>query len=257
MNSRKVKEVELEMLQLSMQLRKDLTLPASDALNTEKVLQSKHILAVLKPLEDTFSGMAVMASDAKGNPIRCMLVNTAQSLGKQRFTICHELYHLLYQCGFSYSVNNAGTFNEADLEEYKADVFASFLLLPKESMESMLPTQVLLQKRRISLADILAVEQNYQCSRIVVLRRLKSMGIISGLEFDVFSRNVTRSAMEFGYNTQLYKPTGKIEVIGDYNLKARKLYSEGRISMSRYMELIREMGIYNNEEENDTEGDIA
>lgn len=186
--------------------------------------------------------MAVKADDKTGISHRFMLVNTAQSLGKERFTACHELYHLLFQDPFEYSANNAGIFDSSRQEEYNADVFAANLLLPEPGINQLISFKEK-EKDSISLDTILALEQNFLCSRTTLLRMLKTMKLISSEVYNKYSIDVKRRASEYGYDLMLYKPSNKSFIIGDYNLKARALLCSGKISHARYQELLDDMGL--------------
>ena len=96
---------------------------------------------------------------------------------------------------------------------------------------------------KITLATLLKVEQNFLCSRAALLTRLKELKWITKKTFDLYKNNVVNSAIEYGYNTQLYYPTYQTELVGDYNLKARELYDMGRISQAKYYSLLMDMEI--------------
>jgi len=95
------------------------------------------------------------------------------------------------------------------------------------------------QVDKITLATLLKVEQNFLCSRAALLTRLKDLKWITKKTFDLYQKNVVASAIEYGYNTQLYQT----ELVGDYNLKARELYDKGRISQAKYYSLLMDMEI--------------
>ena len=99
------------------------------------------------------------------------------------------------------------------------------------------------QVDKITLATLLKVEQNFLCSRAALLTRLKELKWITKKTFDLYKNNVVNSAIEYGYNTQLYYPTYQTELVGDYNLKARELYDMGRISQAKYYSLLMDMEI--------------
>ncbi len=170
-----------------------------------------------------------------------MLINTNDIYCKQRFTACHEFYHLLYQKNFSKSVDDTN-YSSTDREERNANIFASFLLLPEAGLQMLAPVDEQ-RKDRISLATILKLEQHFRCSRATLLLRLKEIGWISEDYMSKYSENVKRSAAEYGYNTSLYEPTRNTEVCGDYNIKARSLFDKGLISRSKYVALINDMGL--------------
>lgn len=181
--------------------------------------------------------------DKANNVKRFILINTNSIYCRQRFTACHELYHLLFQEKFtvSYDVEDVNN-QDKDNEEHFADYFARCLLLPKDGIWQLIPESEY-KTDAISLATILKIEQNYRCSRSCLLLRLKEMGVISETVLESFSQNVVRGAAEYGYPTDLYFPTGSKELIGDYNVKARQLYDQGLISQAKYFSLLKDMGI--------------
>jgi len=63
-----------------------------DPIGLKSLLIKLNIITLFKPLSEKFSGMAVKVEDT------CfMFVNSSHSIGRQNFTICHELYHLFIQ----------------------------------------------------------------------------------------------------------------------------------------------------------------
>jgi Zn-dependent peptidase ImmA (M78 family) len=169
-----------------------------------------------------------------------MLINTNDIYCKQRFTACHEFYHLLYQQNFSKSVDDSEYSRTKEREERNANIFASFLLLPEAGLKMLAPVEEQ-RKDRITLGTILKLEQHFRCSRATLLYRLKDLGWISEELISSYIENVKRSAAEYGYNTSLYESTGNTEVCGDYNVKARNLFDKGLISRSKYVSLIDDM----------------
>ncbi|MCC6289716.1 MAG: ImmA/IrrE family metallo-endopeptidase, partial [Chitinophagaceae bacterium] len=122
-------------------------LNGNDPIRLKSLLQKINVISVFAPLSESFSGMAIKA--AVNNQVsRFVLINSRQSLGKQHFTICHELYHLHIQPEFSSQVCITGRFDKrADKNEYNADVFASYLLLPTEGLLEFLPGEEIRQKK--------------------------------------------------------------------------------------------------------------
>ncbi len=228
---------------LANRLREEMNLRSKDPVSIHQILREKNILAWFKELDPNFSGMAIRTGQKDGSSTKYfMLINTAQSYAKQRFTACHEIYHLLYQENFISSQNNAGLFDEKKTEEYNADCFASYLLLPEFGLKELVPIGEQ-KKDQISIGTLLRVEQNFRCSRKALLVRLKELSWISQSKFELYSKGVKKSAIEYGYSTSLYSPTNKTELVGDYNLKARQLYDSGRISQAKYFSLLLDMGM--------------
>lgn len=221
---------------------KELQISLFEPVSIHKALRTTGILCSFRPLDDDISGMAIkIQHDGNQQAHRFMLINTNDRYCKQRFTACHEFYHLLYQKNFSKSVDDTN-YSSKEREERYANIFASFLLLPKAGLQMLAPVEEQ-RKDRISLGTILKLEQHFRCSRTTLLLRLKEMGWISENHVCEYNENVTRSAVEYGYNTSLYEPTRIIEIYGDYNIKARSLFDRGLISRSKYVSLINDMGL--------------
>lgn len=240
MSLRKTDYIRLE--NLANQLRQNLGIRSIDAISVHQMIRDKKVIASFQPMSENLEGMGVRIERGDGSRKLFMLVNTNSSYGRQRFTACHEMYHLLCQDKFSVSLDIRGQ-EHTEHEEECANFFARCLLLPKEGLERLTPPEEVVKKDSISIATILRLEHNFRCSRTCLLLRLKSLGWISGLTYDKYKNDVIRSATEYGYDTSLYLPTSKKELIGDYNLKARELYDKGLISQARYFGLLRDMGI--------------
>ncbi len=232
-----VNELILEKQALS--FRNEYGLSSTDPIRLKSLLQKANVITAFAPLSENFSGMALKANAAD----RFMLVNNTQSLGKQHFTICHELYHLFIQENFTAQVCNTGLFEKASskIEQY-ADIFASFLLLPKEGIIENIPNEEL-EKKNISLKTILFIENFFSCSRRALLYRLKKLGIINSEQYTTFTINIKRGALENGYQTELYEAGNANQHIGDYGTIARGLYEKEKISQSHYYTLLRDLGI--------------
>lgn len=73
----------------AIEFRQENGLSATEPVLLKSILLSNNVLVLFKPLSSNFSGMAI-----KSGENRFILVNSSHSLGKQHFTIAHELYHL-------------------------------------------------------------------------------------------------------------------------------------------------------------------
>ena len=124
-------------------------LSETDPIRFKSLLSKLNVITVFRDLSAEFSGMALKVEEN-----RFILINSAHSLGKQHFTICHELYHLYVQENFSSMVCSVGQFNSALGEEFNADRFASILLMPESAIKELIPDQEL-SKDKIQLHTVL------------------------------------------------------------------------------------------------------
>lgn len=240
MNLRKSDKMQLELLALK--FRQEQGVKFDEPVSIHQMLRNKNVVASFQPLSEGFEGMAIKIPNKEKEARLFMLVNTSSVYSRQRFTACHELYHLLYQENFCVSYDTDNDNGKKSIEEQSADYFARCLLLPRDGVLSLIPEQ---ERRRdaISLATILKIEQNFRCSRACLLYKLKEMDFISDAVYGALQHDVIRGAAEYGYPTSLYKPTYSKELLGDYNVKARQLYDLGKISQAKYFGLLYDMGI--------------
>lgn len=210
-----------------------------NAVDFEKLLRSLDVLAYFRPINGDFSGIALKTQNSN-----FMMINTRFSLGRQHFTIGHELYHLFIQEGFTFQKCNAGQFNKKDREEYNADIFSSYFLMPEAGIIKLIPEEELAWGGEISLATIIKLEQYFGVSRTALLIRLDKLGLLRG-DYSHFRVNIKKSAVEHGYSTKLYDTTEteKEKVIGNYGSKAKELFDKDKISESHYHSLMNDIAI--------------
>ena len=172
-----------------------------------------------------------------------MLINSDHPIGKQHFTVCHEFYHLYFQKDFKAAVSCTGLFDKkGNIEEYNADIFASYLLLPEMGVWEMIPENER-NKNKINISTVLAIEQFYGCSHTALLFRLMNMELIDKTHKDELSIGIMATARKFGYNTSLYEKDNEGEVIGDYGMLAYKAWESGILSESAYYGLLKDLGV--------------
>lgn len=223
----------------AIEFRKRAGLSETDPIRFRSLLNKLNVITVFRDLSADFSGMAI-----KLNEDRFILVNSSHSLGKQHFTICHELYHLYVQENFSSMICHTGRFDKSNREEFNADRFASHLLLPESAIKELIPDKEL-SKDKIQLSTILKLEHYFSCSRAALLYKLKTLGLISSKSYDEFAVDVKRNAIKYGYSVDLYEKANNGLSIGDYGELARKLYDRELISESHYISLLYDLGMNN------------
>jgi Zn-dependent peptidase ImmA (M78 family) len=214
------------------EFRDKLGLNPTEPVNVHGLLLKINVLAVFKPMSEGFSGMAVR--NEKGAFI---LINSNQAIGRQNFTIGHELYHLFVQSDFTPHTCVIGHFDPAHKEEMRADLFSAELLMPEDGLIELIPREQL-GMNKITLGTILKIEQIMSVSRSALLYRLKSLGLINDLLYNKYKDNVIKSAIDYGFVTTLYKPGNANTILGDYGQIANELFESGKISEGHFMELM-------------------
>lgn len=236
---RRNKAIELEIEKKAIVFRQQNGLSSTEPIRLKSLLLKNNILTLFRSLSHSFSGMAVKVAGSN----RFIMVNTDQSIGKQHFTIGHELYHLFIQENFISQTCKTGNFdNNKDPEEYKADLFSSFLLLPEDAIKQLIPDEDLKRGNVITLQTILKIEHVFSVSRRALLYRLLFLGFITDDLYENYAVNIKKGAVQNGYPIHLYEPGNANEIIGDYGVLANSLLQLDKISESHYTELMGAIG---------------
>lgn len=204
------------------------------------LLLKLNIITVFKPLPEDFAGMAIKAADVS----LFIMINQDHNIGKQNFTIGHELYHLCIQDQFESSYCNTGLFDsQSDSEELKADFFAACLLLPRSGIHQLIPVHELQKRNSISVETIFKIQQYYEVSVNAVIYRLIELDYIDKIYFDRLAYGKISMAKKLGYDTVLFKPGNFNKIIGDYGPLVNYLYKSQKISESVYLEFMNDINV--------------
>jgi Zn-dependent peptidase ImmA (M78 family) len=136
------------------------------------------------PFEGEVSGMLARGEDGAPPLIG---VNSAHANTRQRFTVAHEVAHLVMHPGTPMFIDRFVRVNwrngESNLEEIEANAFAAQLLMPKKLVLDLV-AEVVAAREQIT-PDALAgqLAKNFQVSPLAMSYRLENLGILdpSGL----------------------------------------------------------------------------
>ena len=113
--------------------------------------------------DGNFSGSSCIVSNQV-----LIFINAAHPLGRQRFTLAHEIYHLMAEKDYI----DISSLTDEEIES-NADNFASCLLLPHSGLELY---EEEFNIKKWTLEDIIKAEQYYQLSHKAFLYRLNMLG---------------------------------------------------------------------------------
>ena len=91
--------------------------------------KEKKITIVKYPMSSRISGMC---TKEKEDSVIC--INSTMSYGRQRFTLAHELYHVLYEEDRKRVICDMNMNSDKSESEREADQFASYLLMPYDAL---------------------------------------------------------------------------------------------------------------------------
>jgi Zn-dependent peptidase ImmA (M78 family) len=227
----------LECREKASQFRNQFGYGPDDPIHLRSFLLKQNVISLFKPLSGGFSGMAMIVGGKK-----FMLVNHNHRLGKQHFTIAHELYHLFVQENFSSQKCVTGLFlSQKDIEEKKADLFAASLLLPEMGVTSLVPKDE--RNGKVSEQTIFKIQQVYSVSVMATIFRLKELGFVNDSYFDKYKSGSTEKIRNLGYDTRLMFAGNENLILGDYAVLAKELFQSEKISESHYFDYLNAVNI--------------
>jgi Zn-dependent peptidase ImmA (M78 family) len=189
------------------------------------------VTLVIYPFGEHISGACI-----KSPTSAVIAINSTQTLGRQRFSLAHEIYHYFFN-QTKHTTICPTAIDSGDIEERNADRFASYLLVPPVALAEQ--TAALQENARgtITVNDVVRLEQHFQVSRKAMLFRLREEKLISLAQSRTMEQNVKQSALNLGYELTLYEPRPKDKqktTLGYYIEKVQKLYEENKISTGKY-----------------------
>jgi Zn-dependent peptidase ImmA (M78 family) len=225
----------LDLWKKAANLRKQLGADATSPLDIFAAAHSiERLTMVFYPMGDHLSGICV-----KSDGSAVVAVNSSMSAGRQRFSMAHEFFHLYYDDRLtSVCAKRIGTGKD---KEKQADQFATCLLMPPDALANRIRHVKKHETDRLSVNDVVRLEQHFGVSRQAILFRLVDENEITQQEAEPMRQRVTWSAARLGYDDTLYKPlpAGKqYMTYGFYIQQAEEAFKQGLISSGKYEELL-------------------
>lgn len=190
-----------------------------------------YLTLVYYPFSEHISGLCL-----KNDKIKLIAINSNMSYGRQRFSLAHELYHLKYDDDLSMNICSMNI-DSKNKNEVLADKFASYLLMPPTSLELLIERKY--KNNKLSLNDVIDLEQYYQISHKAMLTRLLMHGYIDDKDLKKYEKNVKINAAKLGYSNELYEPKGpKKGTYGHYIKLIEELNDKDLMPISKINELL-------------------
>ncbi len=200
----------------------------------ENILEnSDEYTIIYLEMSNNISGLCIKDKDNK-----LIAVNSNLSKGRQRYTLAHELCHLLFHDDGCYICSTSIEKDKKNASiEYEADIFASYLLAPSYSFYEKYSQYLEKYNRIIDVA--VELEHHFGMSHLSIITRLLLEKNISSNEYDkCFSYSPISISHKLGLSISLYMPTKINKTTGKYIRLANELVEENKISNSKYEQLL-------------------
>ena len=174
-------------------------------------------------------------------------LNSNFTLGHERYTAAHELYHIMYNKDILKKEKIFLDKGKHEEEDIRADVFAAEFLMPEDYVKEIFYKTVNVDKNKVEPKHIIRMHNFFKVSYKAMLKRLiqlnlcspkkyKRLGEIASLENKDKLQALTK---EEGFNIDLIVPSKENYIPHEYIVYAKANYENGKTS---YEELEKALG---------------
>lgn len=174
----------------ALSVRREWNLGLSGIANLVELLEERGIKVLQVELPDRLAGIAAWVRPPSGPSLPVVVVNRKHPGERQRFTLAHELGHLVLS--LEHSTNS----------EKAADRFAGAFLIPAEALW----TEVGKRRTHLGLDELLLLKNLFGASVQTITYRCLELGIIS----QAHHRRLFRQFAEKGWRKPPYPELGKL-----------------------------------------------
>ncbi len=208
---------------------------------------SEAAFLVRKPLDtDELSGFSTYFEEQF-----IVYLNSSFTLGHERYTGAHELYHLIYNADILKKEKILLGNDKHKAEDAKADVFASEFLMPEDFVKEVFYKIVNVDKSSILPRYIVRMHNYFKVSYKAMLKRLIQLDLclkdkyvelvdISSLENMKRLQSLTKRE---GYSSELIIPSKETYVPTEYIEFVKSNYERGNISYKNMKNSLEFVGL--------------
>ena len=198
------------------------------------LLSEKNYTLIKTKLSSNISGMCI-----RDDETYFIALNSAMSLGRQRFTLAHELYHLEIEGLNEGCICGSSLYDAKSVQEKEADIFASFLLMPYDGLEWYIESN---QIKKWTVYEVIRLSVFFGISYLATICRLEREGRIDKKQASELKEyNVCGEAVKYGLDPKLYYSTDEeFQVMGDYPRRLEICKEKGIMKQGLYNQYIRE-----------------
>lgn len=226
----------MELSSMASSIRRNLGEDELSPIDIFSITQSiESLTLVFYPLGKNISGTCF-----RGDLSSVIAINSDMSIGRQRYSLAHELYHLYYDRDIPSTICSS-KIGSGDENEKKADQFASYFLMPPAALYEAIQKYKKSVDRPLLIEEIIRLEQYFGISHQAMLIRLMEENEISSADAASMQSGIINIATKLGFDVSIYKPSPedkKMRVLGHYICQTEKLLQADIISIGKYEELL-------------------
>jgi Zn-dependent peptidase ImmA (M78 family) len=188
-----------------------------------ELLEEKGIKVIAIDLPEEVSGSKAFVRSVSQDDMPVIVVNEKHNGERQRFTLAHELAHLVLRCP---------SMNDLD-QEKTADRFAGAFLMAKEMMYRLLGTN----RTSISIGELVELKKIFKVSIAALVVRCGHLGVLTKAAY----HRLWGEIKALGWNSSKSNEPGRVDPEKPKRMERLSLraVAEGLISESKAAELLQ------------------
>ena len=202
-------------------------------------------ILIRRPLESKFSGFSTFLEDEF-----IVVLNTNYTLGHERFTGAHELYHLTYNQDVLRRENLM--LSSSSEEENKAQGFAAEFLMPEDGVKNSFLKVVGkgISADKVEARHVIQMQHLFQVSYAAMLKRLIQLNLCPVKRYDFLrdygrperTNDLQQITMSEGYEINLILPSKITSISDEYIQATRSNFEKKNISYGKFFEVLAYVG---------------
>lgn len=203
---------------------------------------SESSFLIRKPLDlEELSGFITYFEDRF-----IVYLNSNFTLGHERYTAAHELYHIIYNEGILKKEKIFLDKEKYQEEEIKADVFAAEFLMPEDYVKEIFYKLVDVDRDHVEPKHVVRMHNFFKVSYRAMLKRLIQLKLCSAKKYPDLIQIATLEnkdklqalTREEGYSLDLIVPSKETYIPKEYLIYVKSNYERGKISYEKLKETL-------------------
>ncbi len=176
-----------------------------------------------------------------------MFINSAYTVGHQRYTTAHELGHIVMHLDM---LKKMHLLKKDRIIEKEADLFATEFLMPANGVSEVFYKLIDREPLEVTVDDVIIMHNYFKVSYKAMLNRLVYLELCHINNYDELlewcslekADSLRNKTNELGYDCTLISKDRRYYMDKEYELILKKNYKKGIISFAKYKETMEYMG---------------
>lgn len=203
---------------------------------------------IRKPL-NTASGLSGFSFYYEDQLI--VFLNSSVSLGHERFTGAHELYHLTFNLEILKKEKILLNKEDFDKEDERANIFAAEFLMPEDYVRKTFLKIIKVDADKVLPRHVVIMHNYFKVSYKAMLKRLIQLNLCSLSKYKELedictiekSSELQKLEVEIGYSTELILPSNITYISPDYLAYMKSNFIDEKISPDNFNYLLSFLGL--------------